>query len=138
MPEVALTVAGLKAIKAADIATDAARATRAVDKLEDMGDAARAVDRVERIGNPVNVEGRGSTGRVTPNNLNEQMSMSQIQSNPLQGATEVPIALTDPRWSAAEGWIKMQNVVTLSDGSKSVVHFVYNKVTGAFDDFKFK
>lgn len=38
------------------------------------------------------------TGRVAPNTLNEQMSMHQVQSNPLQGATEVPIKMTDPRW----------------------------------------
>lgn len=36
------------------------------------------------VGNPVKVEGRGSTGRVAPNNLNEQMAMHEVQSNPLQ------------------------------------------------------
>lgn len=40
--------------------------------------------------------------------------------------------------AASEGWVKMQNVVTLPDGSKTVIHFDYNKITGAFDDFKFK
>ena len=64
--------------------------------------------------------------------------MHQVQSNPLQGATEVPIKMTDPRWQASEGWVKMQNTVTLPDGSKTIIHFVYNKITGAFDDFKFK
>ncbi|MCG0826156.1 extracellular protein, lysine-rich [Lactiplantibacillus plantarum] len=32
----------------------------------------------------------------------------------------------------------MQNVITLGDGTKVNVHFVYNKITGKFDDFKFK
>ena len=52
------------------------------------------------------VEGRGSTGRTIPNNLEEQMAMHQVRSDPLEGATELPN--------------------------------VYNKVTGTFDDFKFK
>ena len=64
--------------------------------------------------------------------------MHQVQSDPLQGATKVPIKMTDPRWPEAEGWSKMQSIVTHSDGSKTTVHFLYNDITGAFDDFKFK
>ncbi len=90
------------------------------------------------VGNPVKIEGRGSTGRTLPNTLNEQMAMHQVQSNPLEGATKVPIEMTDPRWPASEGWVKMQSVVEHSDGTKTVIHYVYNEITGAFDDFKFK
>lgn len=54
------------------------------------------------------VGGRGNTGRTIPNTLNEQMAMHQVQSNPLEGATKVPLEI------------------------------VYNVITGAFDDFKFK
>ncbi len=43
------------------------------------------------VGNPVKVEGRGSTGRTIPNNLGEQMAMHQVRSDPLEGATELPI-----------------------------------------------
>ncbi len=46
--------------------------------------------------------------------------------------------MTDPRCLAAEGWIKMQQVIYNSDGSKTVIHFLYNEITRAFDDFKFK
>ncbi|MEE9724034.1 T7SS effector LXG polymorphic toxin [Listeria seeligeri] len=90
------------------------------------------------VGNPVKIEGRGSTGRIKANNLNEQMAMLQVQSNPLKGAKELPIKLTDKRWPREDGWVKMQNVVTLEEGIKVNVHFVYNKTTGQYDDFKFK
>ena len=90
------------------------------------------------VGNPVKVEGRGSTGRTIPNNLEEQMAMHQVRSNPLEGATELPIKLNDTRWKSSDGWVKMQSVVKTADGNKITIHYVYNKVTGAFDDFKFK
>ncbi|WP_221638440.1 hypothetical protein [Listeria immobilis] len=46
--------------------------------------------------------------------------------------------MTDKRWTSEDDWVKMQNVVILEDGTKVNVHFVYNKITGQFDDFKFK
>ena len=90
------------------------------------------------VGNPVKVEGRGSTGRTIPNNLEEQMAMHQVRSDPLEGATELPIKLNDTRWKSSDGWVKMQSVVETADGNKITIHYVYNKVTGTFDDFKFK
>ena len=90
------------------------------------------------VGKPVKVEGRGNTGRTISNNLEEQMAMHQVQSNPLEGASELPIKLNDARWQSSEGWVKMQSVVNTTDGNKIIIHYVYNKVTGAFDDFKFK
>ena len=90
------------------------------------------------VGNPVKVLGRGSTGRTIPNNLKEQMAMHQVKSNPLKGASDLsksskPIIMTDPRWPASEGWVKMSN-----NANGVEIHFVYNKKMGAFDDFKFK
>lgn len=90
------------------------------------------------VGNPVKIEGKGSTGRVIPNSLNEQMAMHEVQSNPLQGAKEVPVTMGDERWPTSKGWVKMQREITTSDGRKITIHFNYNKVTGAFDDFKYK
>ena len=90
------------------------------------------------VGNPVKVEGIGSTGRTIPNNLEEQMAMHQVRSDPLGGATELPIKLNDARWKSSDGWVKMQSVVKTADGNKITIHYVYNKVTGRFDDFKFK
>ena len=78
-----------------------------------------------------------STGRTIPNNLMEQLSMEKVKSNPLENAHKIPIELSDPRWPASEGWVKMQSVVEYSSG-KTVIHFVYNTITGEFDDFKFK
>ena len=90
------------------------------------------------VGNPVEVAGRGNTGRTTPNNLNEQMAMHQFPSNPLDGAVDMgklskPIIMSDPRWLASEGWVKMSSNVNSVE-----VHFVYNTITKVFDDFKFK
>ncbi|MBC1727174.1 hypothetical protein HB981_11815 [Listeria seeligeri] len=112
-----------------------------VDKVKEVGKStkkASGADAPKGVGNPVKIAGRGSTGRTKPNNLNEQMAMHQVQSNPLKGAKELPIKMTDKRWASEDDWVKMQNVVILEDGTKVNVHFVYNKITGQFDDFKFK
>ena len=91
------------------------------------------------VGNPVEVVGRGSTGRTVPNTLNEQMAMHQVMSNPLEGAVDMsqlknhPVIMSDSRWLASEGWVKMSNNVNGVE-----IHFVYNKITGEFDDFKYK
>jgi hypothetical protein len=90
------------------------------------------------VGNPVPVAGKGNTGRVIPNTVNEQMAMHQVQSSPLEGASKLPIKMSDTRWPASEGWTKMQSVVRHADGSKTTIHYVYNEVSGVFDDFKFK
>ena len=86
------------------------------------------------VGNPVKTAGRGSTGRTTPNTLIEQMAMHEVQSNPLKGAKDLSskFKLGDGRWDHKDGWIKMARNV------KGVeIHFVYNKKTGMFDDFKY-
>lgn len=81
--------------------------------------------------------GSESTGRTTPNNLNEQLAMDQVKSNPMDGAKQVPIKLNDSRWPSSDGWVKMENAVKTSNGNVTV-HFNYNTKTGAFADFKFK
>lgn len=90
------------------------------------------------VGNPVRIEGRGSTGRTIPKNLNEQMAMHEVRSNPLGNSKKLPLGLGDKRWDSNDGWVKMQSIVKTSDGGKIVIHFNYNEVTGTFDDFKFK
>lgn len=110
--------------------------------LKGKGNACEAVESgsfSKGVGNPVEVVGRGSTGRTVPNTLNEQMAMHQVMSNPLEGAVDMsqlknhPVIMSDSRWLASEGWVKMSNNVNGVE-----IHFVYNKITGAFDDFKFK
>ncbi|MCK4075750.1 hypothetical protein HCC68_08620 [Streptococcus suis] len=105
------------------------------DHVSDVGDITKAG---AGVGNPVTILGKGSTSRVVANTLEEQLAMKEVMSNPLANAFEVPITMTDTRWLGTEGWVKMQRVVTLSDGTKINIHYVYNKMTGAFDDFKFK
>ena len=83
-------------------------------------------------------KGYSAGARTIANNLNEQLAMKQVKSNPLAGATEIPIKMTDSRWLGTDGWVKMQNIVTLSDGTKINIHFVYNKALNLVDDFKFK
>lgn len=53
-------------------------------------------------------------------------------SNPAAGR-QLPIKMTDPRWPASDGWVKMsQNVNGVE------IHYVLNTRTGEVDDFKFK
>ena len=128
LPDVVITIYMLKQMKAD---WDAGKAAKG-------GSVPESGTGPQGVGNPVAVEGRGNTGRTVPDTLNEQMAMNQVQSNPLEGATKVPLEMTDPRWPASEGWVKMQSVIQNADGIKTTIHYVYNEITGAFDDFKFK
>jgi hypothetical protein len=87
-------------------------------------------------GSGIKVEGRGNTGRTNPQNLQEELAMKEVKSNPLEGATDLGVSgkfiMTDTRWPTTEGWTKMSRNVNGIE-----VHFVYNKVTHVFDDFKF-
>jgi len=101
-------------------------------------ETAEKVVKKKGLGNPVKIEGLGKTGRTIPKNINEQMAMHQIQASPLTNATKLTkVVMNDSRWLAKDGWVKMQNIVTHSDGSKTTIHFVYNESKNLFDDFKF-
>jgi hypothetical protein len=73
-----------------------------------------------------------STGRTTPVNLTEQFAMKQAISNP-QAGMRVPITMSDPRWPAKDGWMKMRQNINGVE-----IHYVLNKLTGIAEDFKFK
>jgi len=78
--------------------------------------------------------GLGSTGRTLPQNLAEQLAMQQAISNPAAGII-LPLrsGMTDSRWPASDGWVKMsQNVNGIE------IHYVRNTLTGEIDGFKFK
>ena len=84
--------------------------------------------------NSVNILGKGSTGRTVANNLNEELAMKEVMSNPLEGAKQLKsVTMTDKRWLAEDGWVKMSENVNGTE-----IHYVCNTKTGAFDDFKFK
>lgn len=83
--------------------------------------------------------GKGSTGRQIPKDLVEEIFMDHVLDNPLDGATEfTSIKLSDSRWHHSDGWVKMERKLKTKEGQNVVIHFVYNKKTKKFDDFKFK
>jgi hypothetical protein len=73
----------------------------------------------------------GSTGRTEPTDVTEQLAMEAVQSDPAAGRV-LPITMTDSRWPASEGWVKMAQYVGGVD-----IHYVYNTTTGAAADFKY-
>lgn len=76
--------------------------------------------------------GRGSTGRTKPKDLNEELAMKEIKSDPTKGK-KIPIGLKDSRW---QGWTKMSNKT--AHGAE--IHYVgrwEDGVLKAVDDFKF-
>jgi hypothetical protein len=81
----------------------------------------------------VKILNRGHTGRYIANSLKEKLAMDQVMSNPLLEAKKLSIKMTDPKWRAEDGWVKMANNVNGVE-----IHFVYNKRLNAYDDFKFK
>lgn len=75
-----------------------------------------------------------STGRSTPNNLYEKLSMESAKSNPL-GGDVIMKNLSDPRLPS--GAVKMQQVFNTSKG-KIVIHYIMDTTKNLFFDFKFK
>ncbi len=73
-----------------------------------------------------------STGRNAPANLREQLALEEVMANPQKGRV-LPIRMTDSRWPAAAGWVKMYQRINGIE-----IHYVFNKFTGATADFKFK
>lgn len=61
--------------------------------------------------------GKSKYARIEPRNLNEKLAMKSVLRDSLSGSKQLPIPMTDSRWTASEGWVK---------------------ITKKFDDFKFK
>jgi len=84
---------------------------------------------------------RGSTanlskGTTLPRNIREQLAVEQAMSMPKAGI-RLPARMTDPRWRASDGWVKMQQVINSGGREGPInVHYLRNTVTGAVDDFK--
>ncbi|MGF1467078.1 MAG: RHS repeat-associated core domain-containing protein, partial [Sandaracinaceae bacterium] len=85
--------------------------------------------------------GRGSTanlstGTTLPRNLREHLAVEQVISNPTAGRV-LPIRMTDSRWLASDGWVKMSQFVNSGGRAGPIqVHYVLNTITGAIDDLK--
>ncbi|MDP3488474.1 MAG: RHS repeat-associated core domain-containing protein, partial [Bacillota bacterium] len=77
---------------------------------------------------------RGGSGPA-PTNVTEQVAVEQAMSNPAAGKVIKGVVLQDPRWPAAEGWVKMAQHV---EGwfHRYEIHYVYNQLTGVYADFK--
>jgi RHS repeat-associated protein len=73
----------------------------------------------------------GSTGRTEAASLAEQLAMQAARSDPAAGRV-LAVTMSDSRWPATEGWVKMaQNVNGVE------IHYVFNTRTGLATDFKF-
>jgi len=91
--------------------------------------------------------GKGSTGRFLPKTLEEQLAMKEVMSNPFPGPDGgrildgVTMSDATHGWLAEDGWMKMQKIVKYVNRSgkqvKIKIHYVWNKITNQFDDFKF-
>jgi len=82
---------------------------------------------------------RGSTGRAIPNNLNEQLALSEIMSAPEKGRImDLKKGMTDPRWPQSKGWVKMHYYNADCDIEIHYVVQLENGTIKAIDDFKFK
>ncbi len=75
--------------------------------------------------------GRKSTGRSTPRNLAEQIVMREVKANPKAGKLILK-ELLDQTWSEP-GWVKLKQRINGIE-----IHYLYNEILNAVDDFKFK
>ncbi|MBN1607546.1 MAG: hypothetical protein JW940_12995 [Polyangiaceae bacterium] len=93
------------------------------------------------VGRGPQAESAGSTaslakGTTLARSLRESLAIKQAMANPTAGQ-QVRIVLKDGRWPASQGWVKMQQIVKSGGREGPInVHYVYNTVTGAADDFK--
>ena len=77
--------------------------------------------------------GRSNMATTEPRNLKKKLAMESVLKDPLSGAKQLRIPMTDKRWPGELGWVKMAKNVNGVE-----IHYVYNKNTQQFDDFKFK
>jgi len=75
--------------------------------------------------------GLGTTGRVAATSLKEALAMEEVMASP--GGVELTnVIMSDARWPASQGWVKMQQIVNGIN-----IHYLKNRILGVFDDFKF-
>ncbi|WP_261334009.1 hemagglutinin repeat-containing protein [Rhizobium leguminosarum] len=72
---------------------------------------------------------------TTPRNLAEQVLWNQVTNDPVSGSKLIGLN-NDPRFSASNGWQKMEATHTRPDGTKISIHYQYNSVTGRAYDMK--
>ncbi|MBR9803382.1 hypothetical protein GYB59_17585 [bacterium] len=76
-------------------------------------------------------------GTTLPRNLRERLAVEEVISRPTAVTQVRRITMTDPRWLASDGWVKMQQIAQSGGREGPInVHYVYNTVTGQTDDLK--
>jgi RHS repeat-associated protein len=115
----------------------AVRAFSAIGRAFQIGSVFEASSPITRIARLLpesapKVLGLGSTGRQLAANLTELFAMAEVRSAPA-GQILQRVTMSDPRWLAGEGWVKMQQIVNGVN-----IHYVRNVINGLVDDFKFK
>jgi uncharacterized protein RhaS with RHS repeats len=70
-----------------------------------------------------------------PMNLVDEMLMNEAKKNPKNGRNLFNMN-NDPRFSAADGWQKMEMTEQTKEGLRSTVHYQYNIKTGKVADIK--
>ena len=75
--------------------------------------------------------------RTEPKNLKEKLAMEEAKTN-LEKAEDITnkMNIGDPKYK--NGWSKMQYIHNNPDGSKTVIHYWKNNITGTTEGFKFK
>jgi hypothetical protein len=80
-----------------------------------------------------------SKGSTLPQNLRQQLAVKQAVSNPTAGIPMNNIKMNDPRWPAAQGWIKMRQSIDPGGRQGPInVHYLYNTITKMVADPKIK
>jgi len=95
-------------------------------------------------GGPDDNDDEESTGRTKPRSLAEKLAMETAKNDPFprKGGGRIldDIKMSDPRWLAEKGWVKVQRLFRNVNykGEKIDIHYVWNKITKIAADFKFK
>ncbi len=105
--------------------------------IQDVPKVANGLKNVSQLASEVGtkIAGKGSTGRTLANSLKEQEAMRKVLTEPNVGTNlnQKGLTMSDPRWPATDGWIKMARNINGVE-----LHWLKNSITGFFDDFKFR
>ena len=97
----------------------------------------------EEISESIEYANKGSTAKIIPQNLIEELALKEVRDNPFTSDAKIlHIVMGDPRWTADDGWVKVERIVNithLEGGTYNIaIHYVGNIRTKEVDDFKIK
>jgi hypothetical protein len=124
--------------KSTKVKVDSPSYGEVVDDVAENVDAGKATDQVSNgVLKPLGLGSTAKEGvsRVNPINLNEELALKEIMSDPFKGnIAKLKKGMTDDRWHKKDGWKKM----TWNNGGVEI-HYVgqwQEGVLKAVDDFK--